>query len=86
MLLPGGTESRTLGLLDRTLGPRGFCREGRGEIMRGGLDPPLIRGAGGSPPENFVKSMYLRTHFKPFEAHFSIFYNLNFKLPLRQCR
>ena len=34
--------------------------------MRGGLNPPLIRGAGGPPPENFVKSMYLRTHFKPF--------------------
>ena len=29
-------------------------------------EPPLIRGVRGPPPGNFSKSMYLRTHFKPF--------------------
>ena len=29
-------------------------------------DQFFIRGVRGPPPENFSKSMYLRTHFKPF--------------------
>ena len=42
------------------------AKAARGESMRGGC-PPFIRGvSGGPPPENFSKSMYLRTHFKPF--------------------
>ena len=43
----GGTESRSLE-------PSGESRE-RGVSMRGGLNPPLIRGAGGPPPEIFCK-------------------------------
>ena len=61
MLLPGGgTESRSLE-------PSGESREvgGGGEYERG-VEPPLIRGAWGASPENFVKFMYLRMHFKPF--------------------
>ena len=74
MLLPGGA-------LKAGLESSGESREGGGggESMRGGLNPPLIRGAGGPPPENFVKSMYLRCISSHFEAHFSIFYSLNFK-------
>ena len=61
MVSAGGTRSRSLE-------PSGESREGEGESMRGGgvNPPPLSLGGRGSPPENFVKSMYLRTHFKPF--------------------
>ena len=38
----------------------------RGESMRGGGTLLLLGGSGGPPPEIFLKSMYLRTHFKPF--------------------
>ena len=53
----GGTESRSLE-------PSGESREG--ESMRGGLNPLSLCGSGGPPPEFILKSMYLRTHFKPF--------------------
>ena len=59
MLLPGGggTESRSLE-------PSGESRK-RGNV-RGELIPCHYGGSGGPPPENFSKSFYLRTHFKPF--------------------
>ena len=39
---------------------------GGGEYERG-LNPPVIGGGvGGAAPETFLKSMYLRMHFKPF--------------------
>ena len=46
--------------------------------MRGGGTPLVRGGSGVPPPEFFLKPMYLiiSSHF---EAHFSIFYNLNFK-------
>ena len=69
MLLPGGTESRSL----EPISSLGEEYE-RGVQGGGGLNPPLIRGggAGGPPPENFVKSMYLRECISShFEAHFS---------------
>ena len=35
--------------------------------MRGGNPPPLsLEGSGGAPPENVLKSTYLRKHFDPF--------------------
>ena len=34
--------------------------------MRGEMSPFSLGGSGGPPPVNFSKSMYLRTHFKPF--------------------
>ena len=55
----GGTSSRRLE-------PSGASNEW-GESMRGGLNPPLIRGGyGGPPPKFFKKSMSLRMHFEPF--------------------
>ena len=42
----GGTESRSIE-------PSGESRKGGGESMRGWLNPPLIRGVRGSPPEFF---------------------------------
>ena len=53
-----GTESRSLE-------PSGESCEGGGGYDRGD-EPTLIGGVRGPPPENFSKSMYLRTHFKPF--------------------
>ena len=44
------------GIGSRSLTPSGESRGGGGE-------GEYERGV---PPENFVKSMYLRTHFKPF--------------------
>ena len=51
----------------RSLEPSGESLEG-GEYERGGggLNPSLIRGSGGLARKFFLKSMYLRTHFKPF--------------------
>ena len=63
MLLPGGGALKAEGLKTS-----GESRE-RGVSMRGGLNTPLSLGGGGSggpPPENFLKSMSLRMHFKPF--------------------
>ena len=74
MLLPGGGGG---GTESRSLEPSGENRAARGESERG-LNP-LSLGGGGPPPEKFVKFVYLRTHLSHFEAHFSIFYNLNFK-------
>ena len=43
------------------------AKASRGESMRGGgLNPSMIRGSGGLARKFFLKSMYLRTHFKPF--------------------
>ena len=42
--------------------------------------PHFIGGGSRGPPSDFsFKSMSLRMHLKPYEGHFSIFYNINFK-------
>ena len=58
-VVAGGTESRSLE-------PSGESREGGGggEYEKGD-EPSLIWGVRASPGF-FLKSMYLRTHFKPF--------------------
>ena len=66
MLLPGGGGGGGGGTESQSLEPSGkSCKAARGggEYERGGVNPLSL---GGPPPENFVKSMYLRTHFKPF--------------------
>ena len=58
MLLPGGGGALKTEVLNRAgKAARGYER---------GDKPPLIRGVPEHPPEIFSKSMYLRTHFKPF--------------------
>ena len=54
MLLPGGGGA---------LKGEGLNRVGE---MRGDCTPLLLGGVPGPPPDFFFKSMYLRTHFKPF--------------------
>ena len=61
----------SVALFLRRAGPREVLNQaveaarGEGEEYERGWTP-LSLGGQGSPPENFVKSMYLRTHFKPF--------------------
>ena len=57
MLLPGGTESRSLE-------PSGESRAARGESERG-LNP-LSLGGGGPPPEKNCKIGVSENAFKPF--------------------
>ena len=54
MLLPGGTGSRSLEPSGESLSPRGQ----RLESMRGGIEPPLIRGRGASPGK-FCKNLLI---------------------------
>ena len=59
MLLQGGGGALKAEVLN------GAAKAVRGS-MRWGMNPLSLGGSGGPPPENFSKSMYLRTHFKPF--------------------
>ena len=59
MLLPGGGGALKDKVLNRA------AKAARGS-MRWGMNPLSLGGSGGPPPEFFSKSMYLRTHFKPF--------------------
>ena len=57
MLLPGGGGALKAEVLNRAVkAPKGWS-------MRRGMKHLSL---GGPPPEKFSKSMYLRTHFKPF--------------------
>ena len=56
MFLPGGALKAEI--LNRAAkAVRGYER---------GNEPLPLGGSGGPPPDFFSKSMYLRTHFKPF--------------------
>ena len=70
MLLAGGAL-KAEGLNRASKAARGdSMRWGGGEYERGVDPPPPLHSSGGEvggpPPEIFLKSLYLRTHVKPF--------------------